>query len=86
MGQQDLIQKTRFEKQIPFPILDAIAKRIKDFDAHTEPANVEEQFEMIQRLSAGLKSFWNAKDASEDLITLIAESIITLKMIKEREE
>jgi len=86
MAQQDLVQKTRFEKQIPFPILDRIAKRIKDFDAHTNPIDVESQFEMIQRLSAGLKSFWNATDASEDLITLIAESIITLKLIKEREE
>jgi hypothetical protein len=86
MAQQDLVPKTRFEKQIPFPILFEIAKRIKDFDAHTNPINVEGQFEMIQRLSVGLKSFWNPEDASEDLITLIAESIITLKLIKEREE
>lgn len=29
MAQQDLVQKTRFEKQIPFPILDEIAKAVK---------------------------------------------------------
>lgn len=82
MAQQDLVQKTRFEKQIPFPVLDQIAKRIKDFDAHTYPIDINGQFDMIQKLAVGLKSFFDAKDAHEDLITLIAEAIITIKLLQ----
>lgn len=86
MAQQDLIQKTRFEKQIPFPILAAIAADIANLDTNYPLDRIEEevQYEEILELAEDLGVSSIRRDISDrdKLVTIAAECIRTLRLIE----
>ena len=89
MAQQDLVQKTRFEKQIPFPILSAIAAEIKKSeDKHPDHMiDLDVQTQQIQDLVESI-DLTETSDFSEHntqiAIKIIAEGIRAIKYIQKQ--
>lgn len=86
MAQQDLVPKTRFEKQIPYPILASIAEELKRLEREypEQGIEVESQFDELDRITAELNieaPYAVTTDDRTNLILLIAEAIRTIKYI-----
>lgn len=88
MGQQDLVPKTRFEKQIPFSILAAIAADVVTLDTNYPLDRIEEevQYEEILELAEDLGVASIRRDISDrdKLVTIAAECIRTIRLIDKR--
>lgn len=92
MAQQDLIQKTRFEKQIPFPILASIAAEVKRLDIKEPNEDLSIQFDNIKEQSEDLNLLSIIHQHNRDehhvkliyreaLTSLIAQSIRAIRLI-----
>lgn len=86
MAQQDLVQKTRFEKQIPFSLLSAIAAEVKrlEIEFPEEGIDVEIQIDELERITSDFYltlPHCVTDDDRKNLILLIAEAIRTVKYI-----
>lgn len=86
MAQQDLVQKTRFEKQIPFPILSSIAAEVKRLEVEFPEQGIDLsiQYEALNKLTADLDevaAYVVNREDKDKLILLIAEAIRTVKYI-----
>jgi hypothetical protein len=86
MSQQRLVPKTRFEKQIPFPLLDSIAAEVNRLETELpeEGIDVQIQIDELDRITADFyltMPYTITDDDRKNLILLIAEAIRTVKYI-----
>lgn len=84
MAKQDLVPKTRFEKQIPFPILYVIAVDVATLDTNypLDETDKETQLDTIHALAESLHDENLLKISErEKLIAIAAEAIRTIKLI-----
>lgn len=86
MAKEELIQKTRFEKQIPFPILASIAAEVKrlEIEFPEEGIDVEIQVDELERITSDFyltMPHCVTDNDRKNLILLIAEAIRTIKYI-----
>lgn len=86
MAQQDLVPKTRFEKQIPFPLLASIAAEVKRLETEFPDQGIDLsiQYETLNQLTADLDqvaAYVVNREDKDKLILLIAEAIRTFKYL-----